>query len=294
MIVVRLRTLIIWMLIIMLIICAAVSAAVLGSDADVLAVDASRSVELPILMYHSLTDKAQKVNTYTVSASAFESDLKYIKDNGYTTVTLNEVIDFVDGKGGLPDKPIVITFDDGFRNNLTIALPLLEKYDMKAVVSIVGSYSEKFAALDDKNPDYAYLDWNDIKQLNESGRVEIESHTYNMHMLPGDKGNEFKRKGAAQAKGETADTYKTRLSEDLTKNQDLLLSSCGITPIVFTYPYGELSKTSEAIVRELGFRASLSCLEKTNYITPNNPDCLYCLCRYLRSDKRSVSAILSK
>lgn len=294
MIVVRLKTLIIWILIIILIVSAAVSAAVLKSDADALAVDASRSVELPILMYHSLTDKAQKINTYTVSASAFESDLKFIKDNGYTAVTLNQVIDFVDGKSDMPDKPIVITFDDGFRNNLTIALPLLEKYDMKAVVSIVGSYSEKFAALDDKNPDYAYLNWNDIKQLNESGRVEIESHTYDMHMLPGEKGNKFKRKGAAQAKGESADTYKTRLSEDLTKNQDLLRDNCGITPLVFTYPYGELSKTSESIIRELGFRASLSCLEKKNYITQNNPDCLYCLCRYLRSDKKSAAAILSK
>lgn len=294
MIVVRLKTLIIWTIIIMLIICTAVTYAVFQSNTEpAAAVDGDMSIELPILMYHSLTDKAAKINTYTVSKDAFEADLKYLKEHGYTAVFLNEVIDYVDGKGDLPEKPIVITFDDGFRNNLTIALPLLEKYDMKAVISIVGSYSEKFSALDDKNPDYAYLDWNDINELNESGRVEIDSHTYNMHMLPGDKGNDLNRKGAAQIKGEDSATYKSRLSEDLNKNQALLRDNCGITPIVFTYPYGEMSKTSEAVIKELGFRASLSCLEKTNYITRGNPDCLYCLCRRLRSNKKSAEAILA-
>lgn len=294
MILVRLRTLIIWLVVAAITVSALVTAVMLRAGADIAAaVDTTESKELPILMYHSLTEKAARVNTYTVPKNSFESDLKFLKDNGYTTVFLSEVIDYVDGKGDLPDKPIVLTFDDGFRDNLTIALPLLQEYNMKAVISIVGSYSERFAALDDKNPDYAYLDWNDINELVSSGCFEIENHTYDMHKLPGDKGNELNRKGAARVKGEDAEQYKKRLTEDLGKTQELLLEHCGITPLVFTYPYGELSKTSESVIRELGFRASLSCLEKTNYITRNNPDCLYCLCRYLRSNKKSAAAILT-
>ncbi len=254
--------------------------------------DGTASVELPILMYHSLTDKQSKVNTYTVALSDFEADLKFLKDNGYTTVLLSDVIDYVDGKADLPENPIVLTFDDGFRNNLEFGLPLLEKYDMKAVISVVGSYSEKFAGLDDKNPDYAYLDWNDIKELDASGRVEIDSHTYNMHMLPGVKDNKDSRKGAAQKSSESSEVYKSKLVEDVTKLQNMLKENCGIEPKVFTYPYGELCKTSEATLKELGFRATLSCLEKMNYVSVGNTDSLYCMCRFLRSDKKSAAAIL--
>ena len=298
MFVIRLRTLV-WAAVIII---AAAALIVFGaiwiydaSDSPGFAVptNGEPAVKLPILMYHSLTDKASNVNTYTVPQSGFEADLKYLQDNGYTTVLMSEVIDYVDGKGDLPEKPVVLSFDDGFRNNLTIGLPLLEKYNMKAVISVVGSYSEKFAALDDKNPDYAYLDWNDIKALKDSGRIEIDNHSYNMHMLPGTKGNTDSRRGAAQKSNEGKESYKKKLTEDVEKTQDMLREFCGIEPLVFTYPYGELCKTSEITLKELGFRATLSCLEMLNYVSVGNTDSLYCMCRFLRSDKKSAAEILS-
>lgn len=298
MFVIRLRTLV-WAAVIII---AAAALIVFGaiwiydaSDSPGFAVptNGEPAVKLPILMYHSLTDKASNVNTYTVPQSGFEADLKYLQDNGYTTVLMSEVIDYVDGKGDLPEKPIVLSFDDGFRNNLTIGLPLLEKYNMKAVISVVGSYSEKFAALDDKNPDYAYLDWNDIKALKDSGRIEIDNHSYNMHMLPGTKGNTDSRRGAAQKSNEGKESYKKKLTEDVEKTQNMLKEFCGIEPQVFTYPYGELCKTSEITLKELGFRATLSCLEKMNYVSVGNTDSLYCMCRFLRSDKKSAAEILN-
>ena len=66
----------------------------------------------------------------------------------------------------------MITFDDGFRNNLTDGLPLLEKYGMKATVAVVGCYSERFSDTPDPNPAYAHLSWDDITELTQSGRVE--------------------------------------------------------------------------------------------------------------------------
>ncbi|MCI5892351.1 MAG: polysaccharide deacetylase family protein [Clostridiales bacterium] len=299
MFVIRLRTLICAVLIGVISVTAAAFAAVWICDSAnapglVMPADTKAAVELPILMYHSLTDKSSKINTYTVLVNDFEADLKFIKEHGYTTVLLSEVIDYVDGKANLPEKPIVLTFDDGFRNNLVFGLPLLEKYDMKAVISVVGSYCEMYADCDDKNPDYSYLDWEDINTLKESGRVEIDNHTYNMHMLPGEKENKDARKGASQKINESSEVYKSKLIEDAEKVQNLLSENCGISPQVFTYPYGELCKTSEAALKEIGFRATLSCMEKMNYISVGNNDCLYCMCRFLRSNKKSAAAILKQ
>ncbi len=76
--------------------------------------DDRTSVELPIIMYHGLTKNPSKVNAYVIPISSFEEDLKYLKENGYTTVLMEDVINYVDGNEALPEKPIVLTFDDGF------------------------------------------------------------------------------------------------------------------------------------------------------------------------------------
>ncbi len=250
------------------------------------------AISLPIIMYHGLTENPSKVNAYVISVSDFESDLKYLKENGYTAVFMSDVISYADGNGDLPEKPIVLTFDDGFENNYEYGLPLLEKYDMRAVVSVVGSYTENYSSISDNNPEYAYLNYETINKMTESGRFEIANHSYDMHMLPNMAGNTDGRKGAAKTIGESDDVYREKLISDTRKAQDLLSENCGIIPNVYTYPYGEISKPAEAILKEMGFRATLSCLERENYITPKNPDCLYCLCRYLRDNTRSASDIL--
>ena len=204
------------------------------------------------------------------------------------------MLNYVDGNEALPEKPIVLTFDDGFENNLEYGLPLLEKYDMKAVVSIVGQYAEKFSSIDDSNPEYAYLTWDNIKELVDNDRLEIGNHSYNMHMLPGDKNNKDNRKGVGQKNGESDETYREKFIADTEKNQQLLKDNCDITPVTYAYPYGEMCKNSEAILKELGYRATLSCLQKDNYITQGNPDSLYCLSRYLRSNTKSVAQLLQK
>lgn len=293
MFVVRMRTLCIAVVLIMLVALVCTTVAILRYDkSSVESFSGNKACEVPIIMYHSLTDKSSLVNTYTVLGSEFEKDLVYLKNNGYTTVFFSDIIDYVDGKSDLPEKPIVLTFDDGFRNNLTIGLELLKKYDMKATVSVVGSYTDNAESSDDKNPDYAYLDKSDIRTLKDSGLVEIANHSYNMHMLPGTKGNVDSRRGVSQKSSEDNDAYITKLKEDVEKNWDLIKEICGTDANVFTYPYGELCKNSEAALKDMGYRVTLSCLEKTNYISEGNSDSLYCMCRFLRSDKKSVEEII--
>ena len=80
------------------------------------------SVKLPVIMYHSLLKDEKLQNDYTVSPTLFENDLKYLTENGYTTVVVKDLTDYVYGKKSLPEKCIMLTFDDGYFYNLAKVL----------------------------------------------------------------------------------------------------------------------------------------------------------------------------
>lgn len=232
-------------------------------------------IEVPIIMYHSILKDPSRSNKYTVTPSVLEEDLKYIKDNGYTTVTISDLISYVYDDTPLPEKPIVLTFDDGHYNNYGYLFPLSEKYDMKAVISIVGSYTDKFTETDEANLNYSYLRWKDIKELMDTGRIEFQNHTYSLHSNTG------KRNGTKKIKGETDEHYKNVLEEDILKLQQEFEENTNYTPQCFTYPFGGISNASLDIIKELGFKASLSCEQGINKLT-KNPNSLYLLKRYNR------------
>lgn len=226
-------------------------------------------------MYHSILKDPSRSNKYTVTPTVLEEDLKYIKDKGYTTVTIADLISYVYDNKPLPEKPIVLTFDDGHYNNYGYLFPLLEKYDMKAVISIVGSYTDQFTETDEANLNYSYLRWKDIKELMDTGRIEFQNHTYNLHSNTG------KRIGTKKIKGETDEHYKNILKDDILKLQQEFEENTNYTPQCFTYPFGGISNASLDIIKELGFKASLSCEQGINKLT-KNPNSLYLLKRYNR------------
>lgn len=231
-------------------------------------------IRLPVIMYHSLcTDTPSE---YAVTKLQIESDLQWLKNNGYTSVTAEQVIDYTRGKGVLPQKSVMITLDDGFYNNFSVLLPLLEEYDMKALISVVGSYTDVNAVNDPHIPEYSYLTWEDMKELNNSGRIEFGNHTYNMHSLYNE------RVGCGKIDGESEESYRKALSEDLLLLQKEFRDNLGFSPIVFTYPFGRFSRESIPVIRECGFLMTLTCRELPNYIT-RDPDCLYGIGRYNRS-----------
>jgi hypothetical protein len=232
-------------------------------------------IEVPIIMYHSILKDPSRSNKYTVTPTVLEEDLKYIKDKGYTTVTITDLISYVYDNKPLPKNPIVLTFDDGHYNNYGYLFPLLEKYDMKAVISIVGSYTDKFTETDEANLNYSYLRWKDIKELMDTGCIEFQNHTYNLHSNTG------KRIGTKKIKGETDEHYKNVLEEDILKLQQEFKENTNYIPQCFTYPFGGISNASLDIIKELGFKASLSCEQGINKLT-KNPNSLYLLKRYNR------------
>ena len=230
-------------------------------------------VFLPVIMYHSITDNAN--GDYQVSPALFEQDLRYLKSQGYETVSVADLVAYTEGTADLPEHPVMLTFDDGFYNNLSAALPLLERYDMCAVVSIVGEYTEVRAANDPHVERYSYLTWEDVNELLASGRIEIGSHTWNLH-----SNNE--RAGCSIMYGEDPNSYTAMLRDDLNHVQEQATEKTGCTPTVFAYPYGFICRESIPVLKELGFVCTLTCYEKPNYITRDS-DCLYGLFRYNRT-----------
>ncbi|MBP5432973.1 MAG: polysaccharide deacetylase family protein [Ruminococcus sp.] len=250
---------------------------------------ASKNVEkpvpLPVLMYHSVCDKLP--SEYIVTPSQLESDLSWLSSKGFTAVSAEQLIAYTHGSGELPDKPVLITFDDGFYNNLSIALPLLEKYGMCAVISIVGRYTDDYAAADPHADSYSYLTWNDISELTASGRIEIGSHTYDLHSNTG------RRQGCAKLSEETDIEYAAILREDIGLLKTELSLNCGIVPAVFAFPFGSLCRESLPVLRDSGIFMTLTCREGMNFIT-RNPECLYGIFRYNRSGLISTDLYMNR
>ena len=121
----------------------------------------------PILEYHMITDNPPKGSEiYNVPPEEFAAQLDYLKQNGYTTITLQEFMQAKHGKRTLPEKPVVLTFDDGYENVYTEMLPILEEHGMKAVVYVITNELGK----------KGYLTLEQVKDMQRRG-IEIGSHT---------------------------------------------------------------------------------------------------------------------
>ncbi len=236
---------------------------------------ADPGVSLPIIMYHHVLKDPSRQGEYVVSPQMLEEDFAYLKELGYESVVVQDLIAYVQDGAPLPEKPIMITFDDGYLSNLVYAYPLLEKYDLKAVISVVGTFCQRYTDKPDNNPAYAQLSWDQVGQLSATGRVEIQNHSYNLHQS---------QQGASlqEAAGESLDQYRSRLQQDLSLNQRLIEQATGKRPTCMTYPFGLTTDAARQLVQEMGFSASLSCYERVNRIT-RDPACLFDLGRFNRA-----------
>lgn len=245
------------------------------------------SIEVPIIMYHGLLKDRRLQNKYVISPDLFKSDLITLKENGYKTIFIEELISYVYDNVELPEKPIIITFDDGYYNNYLYAFPLLKEYDSKIVFSPIGECVDKYSGTLDIHPSYAHATWSNIKEMVDSGLIEVANHSYNMHKNGGS------RIGSKRKQGEDVCMYKNILSADLSKMQDKVFENIGMKPKAFTYPFGAVSDQSLDAIKELGFKAALICQNKTNNIT-KDPECLYHLCRFLRPNDVSSKSFFKQ
>lgn len=218
-------------------------------------------VALPAVMYHGLLRDPGLQGTYVIDPALFESDLVYLREHGYTPVHIADLLAWADGTGRLPEKPILLTFDDGAYNNYVYAFPLAQQYGMKIIVSPIGCWADRYSETGEENAAYSTLTWERMREMLGSGLVELQNHTYNLHRAEGG------RLGSGRREGESEEAYAAVLREDLGRMQERMEAELGAPASCFVYPFGSIGEGEEAIVKSLGFRCTLTCDSRISYIT---------------------------
>jgi len=241
-------------------------------------------VRLPILMYHGVTRVEKNVGTYVIHEDRLREDIRYLQEKGYTMILPAELMAWDRGEGNLPDKPILLTFDDGGLCMLDYVLPILIETDSRALCAVVGEFIEKAEGEVYKNPEFSSLDRAALIELAESPRMEIAAHSMHMHNLGS-------RRGIGRKKGEGAEAYRSALRKD-TRELHRLLEGFGIEPKVYAYPYGIHPRESESVLREMGYAMTLTCEEGVNVLRPG--DGLFDLKRFNRPGDVSTEVFMKQ
>lgn len=235
-------------------------ASLLNALSPIITANAAVQVQVPIIMYHHICDNASLWGDYVIPTTELEADFIYFKENNITPVSFAQLRAFVISGEPLPERPVVLTFDDGQKSFLTRVVPLLEKYCYPANVNVVGSLTRLYTQNGDCNDRYAYLNEADIITLSKNPLVEIGCHSYDFHTLGA-------RRGAGRLKGEEDNSYKGAVVEDLTLFNDLYYSLTHDKAIIYAYPYGIRNDLLLELLKENHFTITLTCRESVNTLS---------------------------
>lgn len=207
---------------------------------------------------------------YANSTHNLASQFDWLEAHGYHAISLQQLIDARTRHTVLPPKPFLLTFDDGLQSVYTKVFPLLEAYHYPAVVAVVGAWVDLApGATVDYGPrpftraDFAT--WDELREMQDSGLVEIASHTYDMHrgILANPQGNIIPAVtthayNPQTHQYETDAEYKTRLRADLTRSYEELKEKLGRAPRAVMWPYGAYTEVSDQIAASVGMPITFS------------------------------------
>ncbi|MDD5136730.1 MAG: polysaccharide deacetylase family protein [Candidatus Omnitrophica bacterium] len=203
-----------------------VAVAVIAVVSAVIYVETSYTV--PILMYHSINNDAGATKL-SVSPEDFARQMEFLHKNHYNVVPLEKAVPFIKKKERPPQKTIAITFDDGFRDNYVYAYPVLKRYDIPATI---------FVVMDWVGTSPKYMDWDEIKEMSDSGLIAIGSHTNEHHWL--------------------LDSDEDILKAEVEGSKKTLESRIGRKVNVFCYPMGRFDERSKKAVEAAGYLCAVS------------------------------------
>lgn len=180
---------------------------------------------IPILMYHSIS--INQSNTLSVPPEVFYKQMEHLKNSGYNTITFKDLMSWKT-RQWLPDKPILITFDDGYLDNFTVAYPILKKLQMKATIFATSDFIG--------SPNH--LNWSQAKEMEQSGLIEIGVHT--RHHVDLTKSNQL------------------QLEDEISGAKQRLEKRLGHPMIAFAYPSGKFNQNVIQVVKGAGFEFAVT------------------------------------
>jgi peptidoglycan/xylan/chitin deacetylase (PgdA/CDA1 family) len=189
------------------------------------ALPAPRSLEIPILVYHHVVP-GRSASVLFVPPETFEQQLKYLQDNGYRSVSFDDLADCLEYGAPLPERPVILSFDDGWENQFAYAFPLLQKYGFTATFYVVTGY------IDHQN----FMTVDQLKTMIAAG-MTIGDHSRTHPALPSI--------GNAQ-----------RLKDEIVGSKSWLEEKLGVAVDTFAYPYGSYTAAVAAAVKAAGYRTA--------------------------------------
>ncbi len=209
---------------------------------------------IPIVTYHSvrphIDGESEEQEQFDITPELLKKHLEYLKREGFTTISFETLADYFDGETSLPQKPVILSFDDSWKNQYIYAFPLLKEYKMTATFFVFTN------SLDRKN----HLTWEETREMQKAG-MEIGSHT-KFHPYLGDI------KDPAELKNE------------IVGSKNILEESINAHITSFAYPFGEHATTSINEVKHAGYRTARSL---RSGVVQNKED-LYSLRSFLATD----------
>lgn len=190
---------------------------------------------VPVLMYHDLSEDAAlcESTNWTLRPEKLREDLAWLRDHGYTTILPRELAaGQLDDGSPLPKKCVLLTFDDGYESNYTLAQPILQEYGAKAAVAVIVSRIGNEAG---------FLTWDECRAMEQSGVWEIGSHTFDRHIRDD-------AQGVSRLNGETREEYTARIAPDIAQSVAVLRQELGHDVRYFAYPLGKVDAWCDEIL----------------------------------------------
>lgn len=184
---------------------------------------------LPILCYHQFS-VGRATHQLELSAADFETQLRYLRDNRYRTLSFAEVEQIMLAGQPIPERAVVITIDDGYRSVYDVAWPLLQKYGVQATLF---NYTDFIGAP-------AAMTWSQMREMADSGLIEIESHAKSHTSL------------SRQPSDESDADYLARLRNEIRGANRAFARHLGSTPRFLSYPYGNSSSEAAQVASREG------------------------------------------
>jgi poly-beta-1,6-N-acetyl-D-glucosamine N-deacetylase len=236
--------------------------------------------ELTILSYHEISDKADALTpNYAVTPTNFLRQMDWLRNHGYRFVGIDDLLASRAGKKPLPDKAVLVTFDDAYQSVFVHAWPVLKLFRIPAVVSVVGSWLEATGSVDfdgKPQPRAAMISWDALREMTRSGLVEVGSHSWELHrgIVANPQGNlqpaaTNRRWLPEQNRHEDEPSYRRRIEADLSRSVAEIRKRTGKAPRVIAWPYGRYNATTVAIAERLGLQVGLTLLDGAN--RPDTP-----------------------
>jgi len=198
---------------------------------------------------------------WTHNVGAFAKQMKYMHDNGYNTITLDQFCEWQEGRGELPAKPVLLTFDDGDRSVYEYAFPILKKYDFTATLFVItDKVGQEWEKIDG-------VTWNELREMSDSGVFTIESHTHDMHYKVRD-GDQDVPVFIAASRGDyriREHSWRDAIYNDLVLSRDEIFVNIGRRSRYLAWPYGQGSAAVDSLAMAAGFTRVLSMQHGTNF-----------------------------